>query len=148
MLNDLKRKTSTLLSRVYQLAAECRAIEVTELETSEPNLAEELDLLDKKIDALQAEINEVSNIREGGHSGTSSQADVIRLINKIIDEAELIDSLILAMPRPKSKVGKPKYYERIGAISAKIDCIVQEVDQIISPENSSQNRKRWPGTPH
>ena len=140
MLEELKQKTGILLSRVYDLAAASEAIEVTDLETVEPRLAEELGLLDEKIDVLGQQIRTLLDDvnATGVPSNGDERSDFILKLNKIIDDAELIDAQILAIPRPKSKVGKPKYYERIAVMTQKIETAIQQISQLkssIPPEN-------------
>jgi SMC interacting uncharacterized protein involved in chromosome segregation len=123
MIEDLRKKTEELVINVYKLAVASNSIEDVALEEAEPKLARELHAVELKIDDLLTEVNEL----ELELSSPTDEAEFIRKLNKIIDDTDALDSQILAMPRPKNRVGRPKFYERIRVMNFKVSRVTENI---------------------
>ena len=123
MLDDLRKKTEDLVSTVYALGVASRSIEEVELAEIEPELAGELDAVDARMQTISQQITELS----GDKAASKPAAEIASKIDKIIDETDALDSQILAIPRPRNRIGRPKYYERLRIIIAKIEQMTQQI---------------------
>lgn len=126
MIEDLKKKAEELVINVYQLAVASNSIEDVDLEEVEPELATELIAVESKIDDLLIEVDEL----QIELSSQTDKTEFIRKLNKFIDDTDALDSHILAMPRPKNRIGRPKFYERIRVLNSRITQINEKIVMI------------------
>ncbi|MCA9743487.1 MAG: hypothetical protein H6695_01395 [Deferribacteres bacterium] len=123
MLEDLRKKTEDLVISVYKLGVASTSIEDVKLEDIEPELAQKLNDVDTRIYAISQEIEQLSTNKTSADTAVT----IVSKVNKIIDETDSLDSQIMAIPRPRNRIGRPKYYERIRFIIAKIEQITKKI---------------------
>lgn len=123
MLEDLRKKTEDLVITVYKLGVASKTIEEVRLEEIEPALAQELGEVDTRIAAISQEIDQLA----AGKAPETVTPDIMSKVHKIIDDTDALDSQIMAIPRPRNRIGRPKYYERIRFIIAKIEQMTEKI---------------------
>ncbi|MFQ5629084.1 MAG: hypothetical protein ACE5I1_10015 [bacterium] len=145
MLEDLRKKSEELVIKVHKLAVASDSIEEVELAEVEPQLAEELDAIGTKLTEMTGDVELLDPVSVDA----ADKTEFVKKINQIINDTDILDSLILAMPRPKSRVGRPKYYERIRELIGTIAGIIDKINMLIVqyPEFSAPSPNGQPGTP-
>jgi len=125
MYEDLRTKTEELVINVYKLAIASDSVTDVNFADVEPDLAKELNDVAAMANGLLTMVNQLGPAPLNG----TDKVEYVKKINKIIDDTDVLDSRILAMPRPKSRVGRPKYYEGIHALVQAIDNIIAKITE-------------------
>jgi hypothetical protein len=155
MIEDLKKKTADLVINVFDLAVASNSIEDVRLEELDPEAATALTALEKEVDGVSEQVKEIEDEFEIITASLVSQnqvdmTDFMRKVNTLIDDTHAFDAQILAMPRPKNRLSKPKYFRRIRRVNMTVDGIVERIAQLKSqfplPEAAASGNNGKPDT--